>query len=279
MGVEKEPSVRQALLRNHYLKRFVKPLNLLPLSGVINSAEFETFWLLTRHTTKENTIMKISHHSQMFSGVSFGDLTFDLEGVSARLWREIKNVLQTFAQNQAANANQAEYLVNLMAALHSDCDGKTPFLFALQQANNATRGDGAWSKQLLFQDDEMYLELITYFADYPTPIHDHPGSSIVNLLLSGRLCIEYYTNGHAALESSYPIAKVRRTETHTYGAFEASMCFPWQKNLQEIRAISERCVVLSAGLKPDGKQENSWYLPISPQNTDNFFVQRLRRNE
>ena len=182
-------------------------------------------------------------------------------------------------QNQAANTNQAEKLVNIMAALHRDLETKTPFLFALQQAQNTPRGDNAWSKQLLWQDDDMYLELITYFADYPTPIHDHPGSSIVNLLLSGRLSIEYYTTGHAALESSYPIAKIRRTETHTYGAYEASMCFPWQSNVQEIRAISERCVVLSAGVKPDSKQENSWYLPISPQNTDNFFVQRLRRNE
>jgi len=223
--------------------------------------------------------MKISQQSQSSAGGSFGELAFDLEEINARLWRKIKSILQAFVQNQAANTNQAEILVNLMASLHQNLDEKTPFLFALQQAKHTPRGDSAWSKQLLWQDNEMYLELITFFADYPTPIHDHPGSSIVNLLLSGRLCIEYYTTGHAALESNYPIAKIRRTETHTYGAFEASMCFPWQSNLQEIRAISERCVVLSAGLKSDSKQENSWYLPISPQNTDNFFVQRLRRNE
>ncbi|WP_455211472.1 hypothetical protein [Kaarinaea lacus] len=223
--------------------------------------------------------MKTSHHSQTLSGGHFGNPAFSPENINARLWREIKNILQGFSQNQAANASQAEYLVNLMAALHNYFDEKPLFLIAQQQAENTPRGDGAWSKQLLFQDDEMYLELVTYFSDYPTPIHDHPGSSMVNLLLSGRLCIEYYTMGHAALESSYPIAKIRRTESHTYGAFEASMCFPWQKNIQEIRAISERCVVLSAGLIPDSTQENSWYLPISPQNTKNFFVQRLRRNE
>jgi hypothetical protein len=57
------------------------------------------------------------------------------------------------------------------------------------------------------------------------------------------------------------------------------MCFPWQKNIQEIRSLSERCVVLSAGLKANHQRENSWYLPISPQNTENFFAQRLKRNE
>jgi hypothetical protein len=222
--------------------------------------------------------MNTSYHSQAFSG-HFGDLPFDVDDIDVSLWLEIKSILLAFEQNQAANANQAECLVTLMIALHNDLERKPPFSFAIQHASTAPRGDAAWAKLLLWQDDESYLELITYYADYPTPIHDHPGLAIVNLPLSGRLNIEYYSTGHAALESSYPIAKIRRTETHTYGAYEASMCFPWQKNIQEIRSISERCVVLSAGLRPNREQENSWFLPISPQNTDNFFVQRLRRNE
>ena len=223
--------------------------------------------------------MNINHDSQPTPGNDFSTPTLELGGVAARLWREIKNILIAFEQNQAANANQADNLIQLMAGLHGELEATPSFLLALQLANTVPRGDAAWTKQLLWQDEESYLELITYFADYPTPIHDHPGSAIVNLPLSGRLSIEYYSTGHAALESSYPIAKIRRTETHTYSAYEANMCFPWQKNIQEIRTISERCVVLSAGLKPKSKQENSWYLPISPQNTTNFFVQRLRRNE
>jgi hypothetical protein len=223
--------------------------------------------------------MNISHDSQAFPDGNLNALPLGLDDINMTLWQDIKSVLFAFRQNQAANTNQAEYLVKLIAALHSDLEAKPSFIFALQNANTTPRGDAAWAKRLLWQDDESYLELITYFADYPTPIHDHPDLAIVNLPLSGRLCIEYYSTGHAALESSYPIAKIRRTETHTYGAYEASMCFPWQKNIQEIRSISERCVVLSAGLRPNRKQVNSWYLPISPQNTDNFFVQRLTRNE
>jgi hypothetical protein len=223
--------------------------------------------------------MKTSPHSQTFPGSTFTDLPLDLDDIDVGLWREIKSILQGFEQNQAASANQAGRVVSLLTALHRDLERKTPFMFALQMAHTAPRGEAVWRKRLLVQDDELYLELITYFSDYPTPIHDHPGSSIVNLLLSGRLGIEYYSTGHAALESAYPMAKIRRTETHSYGTYEATMCFPWQQNIQEIRSISERCVVLSAGLKSKGTQENSWYLPISPHNTTNFFVQRLRRNE
>ena len=218
-------------------------------------------------------------NSPAYSGNHFGSPPLALDDMDLTVWEEIKSILLAFEQNQAANATQAECLIKLMAMLHGELEIKPPFLIALQHANTALRGDAAWTKQLLWQDDEAYLELITYFADYPTPIHDHPGLAIVNLPISGRLSIEYYSTGHAALESSYPIAKIRRTETHTYGAYEPSMCFPWQKNIQEIRSISERCVILSAGLKPNRAQENSWYLPISPQNTGNFFAQRLRRNE
>jgi len=223
--------------------------------------------------------MNTDQYSPTFPGANLGDLSLDLDGINFAIWREIKNSLFALVQNQAASANQAEYLVNLLATLHRDLDKNPSLSFAFQYAHTAPKGDGAWSKQLLWHDSESYLELITYFADHPTPIHDHPGVAMVNLLLSGRLCIDYYSSGHAALESTYPIAKIRRTETHTYGTYEATMCFPWQKNIQEIRAITDRCVMLRAGLKPGDKQENSWYLPISPQNTNNFFVQRLRRNE
>ena len=223
--------------------------------------------------------MTTSHSSYTIAKRNHGGAALNFEEANSVFWREIKRILLEFQQNQAASAPQAEYLVKLMVALHRDLEAVPSFLFALHHANTEARGDGAWSKRLLLQDDDMYLQLVTYFADHATPIHDHPDLSSINLPLSGRLSIEYYATGHAALESTYPIAKLRRTETHTYGTYEASMCFPWQKNIQEIRAISERCVVLSAGLKPQSQPENSWYLPISPQNTDNFFVQRLKRNE
>ena len=202
-----------------------------------------------------------------------------LENLDAGLWREIKRILFAFQQTQTASPEQAEQLIKQMVALHGVVHDKPAFSYALQSANRVFRGDSAWIKRTLLQDDEMYLQLITYFADYSTPIHDYPDLAIVNLPLSGRMCIDYYHQGSSALESAYPIAKLRRTETHMYGVYEATIAFPWQKNIQEIRSITERCVVLSAGLLPVGKQENSWYQPISPQNTDAFFAQRLKRNE
>lgn len=194
-------------------------------------------------------------------------------------WHEIKALLLAMQKNQAATTHEAEILVKLVAEFHQDLQHKPSFIQVLNHANHVQRGDSAWIKCLLFQDDDMYLEVITYFAEYPTPIHDYPDSAIINLPLSGHINIDYYHNGHAALESSYPIAKLRRTETHVYAAYEANMCLPWQKNIQEIRSISERSVVFSIGLVPQQKQENSWYLPISPQNTEAFFAQRLKRNE
>jgi hypothetical protein len=223
--------------------------------------------------------MKTGHLSNDVSSQHHAPLPLALEELNGKYWREIKRTLLSFRQNQAATREQAEYLVILMTALHSDLQDKPPYMFAQHHCQSVARGESAWNRQNLWQDDDMYLELITYFADYPTPIHDYPDMATVNLMLAGRMCIEYYSAGHAALESSYPIAKLRRTETHNYGALEASMCFPWQKNIQEIRSISERCIVLSAGLKTNRQRENSWYLPISPQNTENFFAQRLKRNE
>jgi hypothetical protein len=227
--------------------------------------------------------MKTSDYSQYYSQVvtpqHYGQLSLGIHDINANFWCNIKDILSAFEQNQAATTQQAEILVKLMAAMSENLQEIPIFMLALQHCNSVPRGESAWAKQVLFQDEDMYLELTTYFADYPTPIHDFPGMAMVNLPLAGRMCIEYYSAGHAALEPSYPIAKLRRTETHTYGALEASMCFPWQKNIQEIRAISDRCIVLSAGLKSNRDEENSWYLPISPQNTTNFFAQRLKRNE
>jgi hypothetical protein len=202
-----------------------------------------------------------------------------LEDINAGVWWDIKRILFSFQHHQSTDPAQAAQLINAMVSFHADMRDKPPYMDALQYANTVNRGDSAWVKRLLLQDSDMYVQLITYFGDYSTPIHDYPELAIVNLPLSGRVCIDYYHLGHAALESAYPIARLRRIETHVYGVCEATMAFPWQKNIQEIRSITERSVVLSAGLIPTGSREKSWYLPISPQNTDAFFAQRLKRNE
>lgn len=217
--------------------------------------------------------------SQSLIRSGFGKPQLNLNDINEGLWWDIKRILFAFQQYQTTNPEQAAQLITAMIALHTELTDKPVFNDALQHACTVNRNDNAWIKQLLLQDDDMYLQLIVYFADYATPIHDYPGMANVNLPLSGRMCIDYYHLGRATLESAYPIAKLRRAETHVYGVYEATMSFPWQKNIQEIRSISDRCIVLSAGLNATAFQEKSWYLPISPQNTEAFFAQRLKRNE
>lgn len=223
--------------------------------------------------------MNTGQYSRSLIQNGFVEPQLTLEDIDAGVWWEIKRILFAFQQNQATHPEQAAQLIEAMLMLHAELSDKPAYGCALQHVNSVSRGDSAWIKRPLLLDDDMYLQLITYFADYSTPIHDYPGLTIVNLPLSGRICIDYYHLGHSAMESAYPIAKLRRAESHNYGVYEATMSFPWQKNIQEIRSITERCVVLSAGLNPAATQEKSWYLPISPQNTEAFFAQRLKRNE
>jgi hypothetical protein len=218
-------------------------------------------------------------YSQSARSTHSGELPFNSVEINEGLWWEIKRDLFTLQQNKATDAQQAAQLIDRMMALHADLRGQPAFDRVVQSANTVSRGDNTWLKRLLFQDDDMYLQLITYFADYTTPIHDYPGLAIVNLPISGRMGVDYYHPGHAALGPAYPITKLRRTETHVYGIYEATLSFPWLDNIQEIRSITERCTVLSAGLNPSGVAEKSWYLPISPQTNEAFFAQRLKRNE
>ena len=217
--------------------------------------------------------------SQHFIRRGFVEPQLSLNDISYDLWKDMKRILHAIQQTQSAHPDQAAGLINAMIALHADLQDKPAFDCAAHFDCTVNRGEGPWVKRLLLQDSEMYLQLITYFPEYSTPIHDYPGQTVVNLPLSGRMCIDYYHLGHAAMESAYPIAKLRHTESHNYGVYEASMAFPWQENIQEIRAVTERCVVLSVGLIPTEATDKSWYLPISPQNANTFFAQRLKRNE
>lgn len=201
----------------------------------------------------------------------------ELSAVNEELWWEIKSILRAFVDNQAASVGQAQAIMQLMAMLHRELHDQPPFQMALQHACTAPRGEATWNQVLLYQDDDMFLKLVTYFADQATPIHDHPGMAMVNLVISGRLNIEYYCSGVALAQS--PISRLRHTETHNYGVNEVSICFPWQENIQEVHSATARSIVLSAGLKRKKEQQNSWYLPISPRNTANFFAQRLTRHD
>lgn len=192
-------------------------------------------------------------------------------------WEALKH--QLFALSKNFNEKRrAQYLSKYMRALFRSLDDQPDFIYALHLANSKQRGAHPWNEHLLCKDDKMQLDLVTYFGDNPTPIHDFPHLASINLVLKGRVNVQHYQCVSTPVSPHYPIDKILRKESVNVENNEMYWLSPNEDTIQEIHAQSGRAVLLRAWL-PDSQQKDdtNWYFPISPQNNQQFFAQRLKR--
>jgi hypothetical protein len=167
----------------------------------------------------------------------------------------------------------------LITALYQALDEHPDFIYAVHVAKTQPRSNYPWNYQLLAKDSDMQLDMVSYFGDYPTPIHDFSPLAGANIVVSGKLRMQRYASVATSVSPHYPISKLRDMGTCVINTGETFVLSPGADDtIQEMEAVCGRCVVLRAWLVDDkSMRSNHWYFPISPQNGDEFFVQRLKR--
>ena len=171
-----------------------------------------------------------------------------------------------------------QLLSKYMRAIFRSLVDQTDFISALNTANSQPRGAYPWNEHLLREDDDMQLDLVTYFADYPTPIHDFHHLASINLVLKGSVHVQHYQSVTTPVSPHYPINKIVRKDDVTVHNSELYWLSPNHDTIQEIQAQSGRALLLRAWLYGADKVQNTnWYFPISPQNNQQFFAQRLKK--
>lgn len=117
-----------------------------------------------------------------------------------------------------------------------------------------------WGWQSWMDTQALRIGFLTVDANKPIPIHDHPGSAGLLIVLQGKLQVQQFT-------ASTEHTSARRIELSLEQELDAGpgefVTFsPFAGNIHSVRAHEETCIVLDVLLTPYKEQERGWYMPI-----------------
>ncbi|MCU7802383.1 MAG: hypothetical protein KZQ92_06765 [Candidatus Thiodiazotropha sp. (ex Lucinoma borealis)] len=132
--------------------------------------------------------------------------------------------------------------------------------------------------QTVAKAPEMMLGLLTVFHIAPIPLHDHPGSSGAQLVLSGRINIRQFEQ-NSDIEKNNTIVTLISVADRDLGRDECAAYTPTTHNIHDMSAITARCVLLSLQINPFDESMRSLYFPLNIFNQDRIaHYRRLRKD-
>jgi len=155
------------------------------------------------------------------------------------------------------------------------------FKGALDTAVSCTFSNGQpWRWQLLIDDVIKRIGLLTVFRFRKIPMHDHPRSFGVQLVLSGAAQVrqlEYQVTESQPYKADL-VALVSSGE-RVLSAGEYASFTPTTGNIHEIAATTVRVVLLTVVAPPYDEHERSWYFSINGLDRSDsvLFANRVKK--
>ncbi|MCU7931283.1 MAG: hypothetical protein KZQ90_10810 [Candidatus Thiodiazotropha sp. (ex Codakia rugifera)] len=132
--------------------------------------------------------------------------------------------------------------------------------------------------QTVAKTPEMMLGLLTVFHIAPIPLHDHPGSSGAQLVLSGQINIRQFEK-NAAIDKNNTIVTLIGVADHDLGRDDCATYTPMTRNIHGMSAITTRCVLLSLQINPFDEFIRSLFFPLNIFKQDRIaYYRRLRKD-
>ncbi len=119
-----------------------------------------------------------------------------------------------------------------------------------------------WCFHLLSEAPVFRIGLLTLFRFAPIPIHDHPGAYGAQLVLSGKARVRQYERQGEPHRNPH-IVTLDRVTDQELSAGDCSSYSDCDRNLHELDAMTNRCVLLSLMVHPHREAPRSWYFPAA----------------
>lgn len=153
---------------------------------------------------------------------------------------------------------------SLLQGLHHQLKRTDAYQDLFADTGSWHRSDRPWQWMRLFEDSRIRIGLLAVSADQPIPMHDHPGSSGVLLLLSGSLEIVQYNLAvpYTQYQNSSPVL-LQQIEDSTLTEGEATIFSDHVGNIHSLTSLESMSVVLQVLITPYQLAQRSWYFPVS----------------
>jgi hypothetical protein len=181
-------------------------------------------------------------------------------------------------KDRALGALGLEGLVQKLAGLVLAVDAHSAPLFLGGQASGLLRharaalergrwsvdlppGDATWGWRTLLQRSDVRIGLMAAHGPARVPVHDHPGSRTVLLVVSGKIRVRSYDLAGAVGQG--PLVRLRSLGCREWGPGEMSVAGASRGNIHSVEALTPGVLLLDFSYPPYDDAKRSWYLAPS----------------
>lgn len=119
-----------------------------------------------------------------------------------------------------------------------------------------------WGWKTVFQDTLGKAGLFSVYKEAPVPLHDHPGTRGVMMVVEGEVEVERFTLKAEYRQSSEsgPV-ELQRCDKKVLKPYDITWFGPEKGNVHSMQALTDQCVMLKVQLS-QMKADRSWYFPL-----------------
>jgi len=134
-----------------------------------------------------------------------------------------------------------------------------------------------WDWHPLLDSDDVRAGVLTVYPGHAIPLHDHPGSTGLLIVLEADVTIRQYDLSTPAKHK--PLHRpVELTMLHEYRFSPAGYTVfgPCSGNIHTLEAGDKPCTLFDVLLAPYRDHERSWYMPLQDSSDDPACVHAIR---
>lgn len=136
-----------------------------------------------------------------------------------------------------------------------------------------------WDWVQFVESPQLGVGILTVYADQDIPLHDHPGSTGLLVILRGKVRIRSYNQVHNQESPSSPMVELQSTSDEILKPGQYWHFGTTENNVHTLQAIDGDCRIFDILFSPYQLQQRSFFMPIDPDHADagNIMVRRLTR--
>lgn len=133
-----------------------------------------------------------------------------------------------------------------------------------------------WCFQEFHRCNALSVGLLAFTKKDRLPIHDHPGSTGLLLVLDGELSIQTFSIDD---QDAGRIVDVKKSNEIILTAGEHNIFTPNENNVHTLVSRSESCRVLDIMITPYKEEERTWYMPMVVNATESDSHKAIKFNK
>ncbi|UCE90062.1 MAG: hypothetical protein JSW10_04370 [Pseudomonadota bacterium] len=143
------------------------------------------------------------------------------------------------------------------------------FARALTRDTSGARATSSlgWDWDELVSDETLCAGVLTVYRGKPIPIHDHPGSCGVLLVVDGVMGVREFRRADTT-DSGASTTALRLVGQKRFAPAQHALITRGARNLHSVIAHSEACVVLDLLFSPYRESKRTWYMPLDSRYDD-----------